>query len=94
MDIDIPLPLIAFSTPMGYDVNNNSFAGGPKAGYNVYNVWNDIYNPVINQDIFIAVSDYTEIGPWQAAAVYAALENLKRNFGIQGILDDETPCAV
>ena len=81
----IPYPLAAFASPFGYNISNNDAIYHWKAGSIPNQVINNIQKPVYDEDIYLVSSSYSKYQGWQYGAIWAAIKNLRSNFGMKDI---------
>ena len=86
---EIPYPLAAFSSPLGYNVSNGDAFYKWKAGAIPDDVMNDILKPVDDEEIYLVSSSYSPYQGWQYGCIWAALQNLEQNFGIDNPLSED-----
>ena len=88
---DIPLPLACFNNPMGGNMSNVAGLPSWKYGKNIFDVYNKLMKPKDDEDIYVAVSDYTfgkggtSASGWQWGAFQASIDLMVKYFGFDGV---------
>eukprot|EP01084_Bolivina_argentea_P087926 158746_1 len=95
---NIPMPLAAFTSVWCGDEFYGDAINFWKQGYNIDNVVEEISHPMEDEDIYIAISDYstvTDYANFIEGAFIAAMDNLVNNFEITDLgpfTDDAAMC--
>eukprot|EP01084_Bolivina_argentea_P107594 192372_1 len=89
----VPMPLAAFINFLGQNMESSGVTRF-KATTNADNVINQSYQPIENENIFMAVSDFAWQYGWMESSISAATNNLQRNFNLQNPLNDQPICTL
>eukprot|EP01084_Bolivina_argentea_P107593 192371_1 len=90
---NFPMPLAAFINFMVYNMDTSGVTRW-KTTVKVDEIINESYNPIENEDIFMAVGDFWWNGSWMESSISSAINNLERNFNIRNMLINESICTL
>eukprot|EP01084_Bolivina_argentea_P311146 538553_1 len=82
----------SFYAPWSFNIDFGDSVSWWSIGYKPNDVLNDIFQPNKNENIFIAVSDFSIYQGWSDGAYWTANQNLVRNFNVPDIFKNQTQC--
>ena len=91
---DIPLPLAAFINFWARDAETQGTTSA-RNGINIDKIIEKSFKPNIEEDVFIAASDFSASwGDWMENSLQSTINNLAKNFNITNPLQTQTICPV